>query len=192
MSDPRSAALVCSAIAAWQEGLAGPLVVALDGHGAAGKSTLAEAVAAQLGAVVVRVDDFFRPAGEAGIDGVPMSAYYDWQRLRHEALEGLVAGRRVSFAAFDWERDRLRPGFVELAPATVILVEGVSAGAPALGDLVDRSVLVVTPEEERLRRLHERISDEIWDERWLEEERAYFATRPPESFDLVVSGSAGT
>jgi uridine kinase len=189
MSD---AAPVIEAIVRWQAEVPQPLVVAIDGHGAAGKSTLASEAGEAVGATVVRLDDFFRPAGSAGIEGVPMSVYYDWERLRVEALGPLLAGRDASFAAFDWESDGFLAERVELAPAAVIVVEGVSAAAPALVDLVARSVLVQTPEQERVERLRERISDEIWDERWLAEERAYFNLRPPDWFDLVVSGSGSS
>lgn len=190
MSD--AAGLVGEAIARWRVDVPEPLVVAIDGHGAAGKSTLAGEVAAAVGATVVRLDDFFREAGNVGVEGVPMSSYYDWERVRVGALEPLLAGRSARFAAFDWETNRFLPGQVSLVPAGVVLVEGVSAAAPALAGLVARSVLVQTPEVERERRLHERISDEIWDQRWLDEERAYFALRPPEWFDLVVSGSGSS
>jgi uridine kinase len=189
MSD--AARLLRDAIAGWHAQNGTPLVVAIDGHGAAGKSTLAGEVAEAVGATVVHTDDFFRAAGSADVEGVPMSLYYDWERLRAQALEPLAAGRRASFAAFDWETDALREGLVELEPAAVVVVEGVSAAAPALVDLITRSVLVQTPEQERVQRLHERISDEVWDQRWLEEELAYFGLRPPAWFDLVVSGSSG-
>ena len=119
-----------------------------------------------------------------------MGAYYDWQRLREEALEPLLAGVGASYRAFDWATARFRPQMVHVGAASLILVEGVCATAPALSDLIDRAVLVQTPEPERLRRLHQRVASAVWDERWLATERLYFATRPREAFDLVVSGSA--
>jgi uridine kinase len=156
---------IVDAITAWRRERSGPLVVAIDGHGAAGKSAIAEAVADALAATLVQLDDFFH-AATAG-DGQPMSQYYDWRRLRREALEPALTGDR-----------------------SVVIVEGVSASAPALADLVTRNVLVQTPEPERLERLRGRITPEQWDEAWLAAERVYFATRPADSFDLVVSGSA--
>jgi uridine kinase len=164
------------AIGTWQieeRGL--PFVLAIDGHGAAGKTTIAAEVAAALEAMVVPTDDYFHDAEDNG-DPRPMAQYYSWQALRDERLEPAI--RRV-------RRDpehRLGPH--------LILVEGVSAAAPALADLIDRAVFVQTPEPVRLERLHGRISDEEWDEEWLYAERLYFASRPPDSFDLVVSGLA--
>jgi len=178
-------------IGAWRRGCTGPLVVAIDGHGAAGKSLLAQAAGELLEAAVVHLDDFFREAGTgAGAGESPMAAYYDWQRARREALAPLRAGQRAAWRAFDWETNAYLPELVSVGPATLVLVEGVSATADALADLIDRSVLVVTPQPERIERLHERIDEAVWDEAWLAAEGAYFAERPAAWFDLVVSGSA--
>jgi uridine kinase len=185
-----AAAQIADAISGWRLA-AGGLVVAIDGHGAAGKSALAAAAGRLLSATVVHVDDFFREAGRAAAEGEsPMAAYYDWERLRREALEPLRDGERASFRAFDWERNGYLPGLTVLEPADVILLEGVSSTTDALADLVDRTVLVLTPESERVARLHDRIADEVWDEAWLAAERSYFSDRPEAWFDLVVSGSA--
>jgi uridine kinase len=167
-----ASARIVEAVRGWQAAAPPPLVVAIDGHGAAGKTTLATAAAQTLGAVLLHTDDYLRGASATGDarpmvqDARPMAQYYDWARLRGEALEPALIGQ-----------------------APLILVEGVSAAAPALADLVTRTVFVATPEPIRLERLHGRIKPEEWDVEWLEAERAYFLSRPPESFDLIVSGS---
>jgi uridine kinase len=148
-----------------RETAAAPLVVAIDGHGAAGKTSLATEAAAILGAVLLHTDDYLRGAPATG-DTRPMAQYYDWARLRGEALLPALTGK-----------------------SRLILLEGVSAAAPALADLVAYTVFVATPEPIRLERLHGRITAEEWDTEWLEAEREYFRSRPPESFDLIVSGS---
>jgi uridine kinase len=184
----RSWRAVLNAVSEWRTDHT--LLVAIDGHGAAGKSSIAAELAVQAGAALVHTDDFFRPAGSPGIDGVPMSRYYDWERLRREALEPLLGGRTANFRAFDWESDSFLPGSVSVEPAAVVVLEGVSASAEALAPLVARKVLVVTPEAQRLQRLRERLTDDVWDADWLAEERAYFGAHPADAFDLVVSGAA--
>ncbi len=168
MSD--AAQQIITAVEAWRSEVTGPLVVAIDGHGAAGKTTLAEAVGGQLAAIVVHTDEYFREAADPG-DEHPMARYYDWGALRRRGLEPVLTQ------------------LADASDARVVLLEGVSSAAPALRDLVGRTVLVETPEPVRLERLHGRVSDEEWDEAWLEAERVYFAGRPPETFDLVVPGS---
>ena len=197
MSRGDSAGRVIRAAARWQAaqpGGRGVLVLAIDGHGAAGKSTLAEAVARATGAALVHTDDFFRawPARSrpAAAGARAMAGYYDWRRLRAQALAPLRERRGATFRRFDWERGRGLDGTVAVEPGDLVLVEGVFSAAPELADLVDRSVLVQTAEPERLRRLRRLVRPEEWDEDWLAAEQAYFGlARPPASFDLVVSGT---
>jgi uridine kinase len=196
MSRAGSADRVIKAAARWQAAQPGVLVLAIDGHGAAGKSTIADAVARATGAALVHTDDFFlaprapAAARPAATGTRAMEDYYDWRRLRAQALEPLRARRAATFRRFDWERGRGLDGRVAVAPSDLILVEGVFSAATELSDLVDRSVFVVTPEPERLRRLRRLVTPEEWDEDWLAAERSYFGrTRPPSSFDLVVPGT---
>jgi uridine kinase len=194
MSRGGSTDRVIKAAARWQAAQPGVLVLAIDGHGAAGKSTIADAVARATGAALVHTDDFFRappaPARPAAADTRAMEDYYDWRRLRAEALEPLRARHAATFRRFDWERGRGVDGRVAVPPSDLILVEGVFSAATELSDLVDRSVFVETPEPERLRRLRRLVRPEEWDEDWLAAERSYFGrTRPPSSFDLVVPGT---
>ena len=135
---------IIAAIERWRSDETGPLVVAIDGHGAAGKTTLAAAVAGALKAKVVHTDDYFHAAEDGG-DPRPMAQYYAWQTLREQELEPAIGDRHDPRSA-----------------ARLILVEGVSSAAPALADLVGRTVFVQTPEPVRLGRLHARISDEEW------------------------------
>jgi len=192
MPGGRSAAAarrVTRSAARWRAGRAGVLVVAIDGHGASGKSTIAAAVAEATGAALVHTDDFFRPGGGPGRG---LDRYYDWRRLRAQALEPLRARRGAVFRRFDWDRGSGLGGQVTVNPAGLVLLEGVFSASPQLADLVDRTVFVDTAERERLRRLRGRIAPEEWDDDWLIAEQAYFGqTRPPASFDLTVSGGSG-
>ncbi len=152
--------------ASWQAEHSGPLVIAIDGYGASGKTTIASELELALDAAIVHTDHYYEDHGRFGAEPHPMAQYYHWEALRRECLESTIEDG-----------------------ASLILVEGVSSAAPALADLIDRTVFVETPESVRLERLHQRVTDEEWDEDWLQAERVYFASRPPESFDLVVAGA---
>jgi uridine kinase len=185
---PRLAvAMTLAAIERWRDALPGTLVIAVDGPGASGKSTIASQVAEATGAALIHTDDFFHwPGGPASR---AMENYYDWHRLRTEALEPLRAGIRASFREFDWAAGRGLTGLVTVEPSELIVIEGVFSSAPQLSDLTDRSVLVETAPAERLRRLRSRVTPDEWDDDWLAAEQTYFGTlRPPASFSLVVPG----
>ena len=55
------------------------LVVAIDGHGAAGKTTIACEVAVAREALVVHTDDYFEDRVRMRPGPDPMARYYDWR-----------------------------------------------------------------------------------------------------------------
>jgi uridine kinase len=186
---------VIRAVRRWQAAQAGVLVIAVDGHGAAGKSTIAAGVAHATGAALVHTDDFFqRPASRAAgppHGGQALAQYYDWRRIRAEALVPLRARRAAGFRRFDWARGVGLGPSATVEPSDLIVLEGVFSASPELADLVDRSVFVDTPEPERLRRLRARVTPEEWDTDWLAAEQAYFDVfRPRSSFGLIVPGTS--
>jgi uridine kinase len=188
---------VIAASVGWRQAAGEILVVAVDGRGGSGKTTIAAAVASQTHASVVHTDDFFqwpaRAAGRPAQCAQPLDRYYDWQRIRAQALEPLRAGLAATFPRFDWAAGTGFDGPVTVEPSELIVLEGVFSAAPELADLVDRSVLVETPADERLRRLRARLTEEEWDDDWLAAEQEYFgAVRPPASFSLVVAGAGAT
>jgi uridine kinase len=173
----------------WRREQGEVLVVAVDGHGASGKTTIACGVAAAYEAALVHTDDFFRDQRlSASAAQLPLADYYDWGALRSLALAPLRLGRPAEFPRRHWEEPEAAGRRVVVEPRPIVVLEGVTAAGPALVDLVDRRVLVATPEPERLRRLHSRISDEEWDGDWLVAEQAYFDSLAPDTFDLTVPG----
>lgn len=176
-----------------------PVVVALDGRSGAGKSTLAEAIARDLGASVVHGDDFYRDMPDAerrslsAADGV--DRFFDWERLRDEALVPLRARTPARYRCFNWAAGHGLGETIVIEPRDVVIVEGVYAARPELKDLVDLRVLMVVNESERERRLDQRAGSmdrhapEALDDRWDASERVYFEMIcPTGSFDLVITG----
>ncbi len=165
------------------------LVVALDGHGASGKTTIARGVCAARPAALVHTDDFFRDQRlSESADQLPLAGYYDWDALRNLALAPLRVARPAEFPRRHWEQPEAAGRRVVVEPRPIVVVEGVTAAGPALADLVDRRVLIATPEPVRLRRLHGRIPDAEWDGDWLVAEQAYLDSLAPDAFDLTVPG----
>ncbi|MGA3215650.1 MAG: hypothetical protein ABSD97_08170 [Acidimicrobiales bacterium] len=182
-------AVAADALARWRRSSARVSFVAIDGHGASGKTTLAKSLRAITKASVVHTDDFFVP-GSPGQSGRGIGRYYDVGRLRAEALEPLKAGHEAVFRSFDWELGALSAVCTRVEPSDLVIVEGVYSAAPELSDLVDKAIYVDTAERERLDRLQGRVAPEDWDQEWLAAEKEYFArARPIGSFDLVIRGS---
>jgi len=182
----------------------GPVLVAVDGPSGAGKSTVAAALAAATGGVVVPNDDFFaaeitatqwdaRDAAERARDGV------DWRRLRREALEPLSAWRAAEWHPFDFAGGERPDGTYAMSvdvvhrdPAPVIILDGAYSTRPELADLIDLSILIDVPAAVRQQRLAAREAPAFlaaWHARWDAAEAFYFThVRPPATFDLVIDG----
>ena len=159
-------------------------IIAIDGPGGAGKSSLARQLAAELGdAVVVPTDDF--AAWDDPLDW--------WPRMLTDVIEPASAGCGARY-----QRRRFMTGtlqdWVSVAPAAFTIIEGVSSSRSEWSGYLCFSVWVETPRAERLRRGLARDGDDargLW-EAWMSAEDAFFAVdRPWERASVVVSGTNG-
>jgi uridine kinase len=154
-------------------------ITAVDGPGGAGKSTLASALSAELGAQLVHTDDF--ASWDNPVDW--------WPRLIAEVLEPLTRGEQARFCSTSWGGPP-KPE-VEIAPGGDVIVEGVSASREAFRPYLAFAVWIETPRELRLQRGLERDGEAArpnW-ERWMAAEDAYVEReRPSEHADIVVRG----
>jgi len=169
-----------------------PRVVALDGRGASGKSTLAARLARQVArSAVVHTDDiaWYEP-------------YFKWGHLLADhVLRPLRLGEAVDFRPPAWD-ERGRKGAVDVPAALdLVIVEGVGAGQRELGSLVDATVWVQSDfAETEARGIARDIALGIngnkeqtiafWRE-WMAEELAFLhRQRPWERACLVVAGTS--
>jgi len=98
----------------------GPVrLVAIDGPSGSGKSVFADTLVTDLGATLIRTDDF------ATWDD-PVSW---WPRLVDGVLEPLSAGRLGRYRRTEWTDGHPHPGdHVEVPVPETLVIEGVSAG----------------------------------------------------------------
>lgn len=152
-------------------------LVGIGGRGGAGKSTLAARIE---GAHVVGTDEFWDGRG------------FDLRRLRAEVFEPLLAGRAARYASWVWEARRPGP-MREVAPAGIVVVEGVCALHRLFRDDYDVRVWVEAPAAIRLARGVARDGEaarDTWVNRWMPMEDRYVERDDPISAaDIVVDGS---
>ncbi len=170
-----------------------PLLVGIDGHSAAGKSTLARCIAENVSeTTVVPMDDFYRMMPEEERFGLTpeegCERYYDWQRL-HQVLEALTAGRTSQYQRYDWTANRLS-ATVTVEPKGVILVEGCYSLRPELFPYYHVTFFAIASEKARLERQKLRAdANEAWLAKWDAAEAYHFVKHMPEkAVDLVVYG----
>lgn len=173
----------------------GRLFGAIDGGGGAGKSTLARGIEdAFAGCVsIVRCDDFYRPLSAAEFSRLSAQEayenYFDWRRLRDEALTPLRNGQPARYQRYDWSSDRLAE-WIAVEPREIVLIEGVFSTRPELRAMIDVAIFIETPRDERVRRMLARSQPSTaWIDQWMAAEDWFLEnTAPQRGADLVLEG----
>ncbi|MFJ2649307.1 uridine kinase [Streptomyces sp. NPDC087420] len=158
----------------------GPVrLVAVDGHAGSGKSTFATRLADALGgAPVLRLDDL-----------ATHEELFAWlPRLLDQVVDPFARGTSARYAPYDWTLRRFGAPRV-LAPAPVVLIEGVGAGRRALRPYLARLLWMDRGAEESWRRGRRRDGPAqagFWDG-WTVAETSHFAEDPSRPFaDALV------
>ncbi|MEU0148267.1 hypothetical protein ABZ119_20245 [Streptomyces sp. NPDC006288] len=158
----------------------GPVrLVAVDGHAGSGKSTFAGRMAAALGeAPVLHLDDLATHEELFGWPG----------RLRAQVLDPLSRGECARYAPYDWTTRRFGAPRT-LAPAPVMLIEGVGAGRAAVRPFLSTLLWIEGDSQASWERGRLRDGPGLagfWDG-WTVEERRHFADDPSYPFaDAVI------
>ena len=156
-------------------------IVAIDGPGGSGKSSLAELLSQELEAQVVHTDDF--ASWHNPVDW--------WPVLIAKVLEPLAAGRTATYRPTSWGGPARAKVIIE--PREIVVVEGVTATRASFRPYLAYSIWVETPRELRLRRGLDRDGQDAlpaW-EGWMAEEDTYVAReRPADHVNAVLPGDA--
>jgi Cytidylate kinase len=153
-------------------------LVAVDGPSGAGKTTLAEDVAAALAAPTIHMDDLY-----PGWDGLRAATH----RVTEWVVEPLRHGQPARYRRWDWAAGEYAE-WVQLPVSDVLVLEGCGAGALPSGAAA--SVLVWVEAEESVRRARGLARDpdyeRFWDDWAAQERRLYDADRTWERADLYL------
>ncbi len=178
--DAQFADVIAAAQSAGLIAKARTVIVAIDGFGGAGKSTLAARVAERLDAVVVQTDDF------ASWDN-PLDW---WPRLLEQVLVPLSHDEPARYQRYDWDARELAE-WIEVAPGGIVIVEGVSSSRAAFRPFLSLAIWVDAPSDLRLARGLERDGVDMRDQwiEWMSAEQAWADDEDPRAAaDLIVSG----
>ncbi len=155
-----------------------PLVIAIDGRAASGKSTLAEQLSELLDADVIHMDDFFlRPELRSEERLAEPGGNVHYERFCEEVLPYLKSPEMFSYRIFDCSRMDYN-GERGISNAQIRIVEGSYSHHPKFGKYADLFVFSDVDEEEQLRRIRLRNGEEkaqVFAKKWIPMEERYFA-----------------
>ena len=152
------------------------IIVAIDGNCTAGKTTLANQLAANYDCNIFHMDDFFlRPEQRTVERFAEIGGNVDYERFNVEVLLPLKSGKPFSYRPFDCSTFQLTDP-VAVMPKKLNIIEGTYSLHPYFGEVYDLKVfLSITPELQRERILqrpvflHKRFFEE-----WIPMENQYF------------------
>lgn len=156
-------------------------LICVDGLAGSGKTTLARAVAAAAGAPLIHTDELLE--GWRGLPGLGTTI--------EALLRRLAQGEVSSWRRWDWHASSWAESH-PVAPAPLLVIEGVGSGAAAYDDLITTLVWIEASVDVRLARGLERDGEHMrveW-ERWIGVEAAMHAhERTRERADLAYSSN---
>lgn len=159
-----------------RKGQGQPVLLAIDGRCAAGKTTLARALQERLSCNVVPMDDFFlRPEQRTPERYQEPGGNVDRERFWEEVLLPLKSGTAFCYQPFDCRRMALgKPIYV--SPKAITIIEGAYSCHPALWDFYDLHVFLTLSPNVQLRRLTDRNPEmlERFLQQWIPLEEQYF------------------
>ncbi len=125
-----------------------PVLVAIDGRCAAGKTTLAEELRELCGCGVVHMDHFFlRPEQRTEERLNTPGGNVDRERVLQEVLLPLSREEEVSYRPYDCKLQALKEA-VQVVPGPVTVIEGAYACHPSLREYYDLKVFLTVEKEE--------------------------------------------
>ena len=164
-------------------------LVCLDGPAGSGKTTLADLLVADcarrgLSTSLVHMDDVYE-----GWSGLAAAG----EKVRTTIVEPLGRGEAAGYHRYDWHAQEYAE-LVPVAPADLLVVEGVGSGHLGYADRITVLAFVEAPQATRFRRGLERDGAALapqW-RRWaLDEERLHEAEQTRARADVLVDGVTG-
>ena len=155
----------------------GPVVIALDGRAASGKTTLSELLSVVTCADVIHMDDFFVPPELRSEKrfGTPGENIHH-ERFSMEVLPFISDEKPFSYRIFDCSKMDYN-GKREITNKAFRIVEGSYSCHPVFGKYADVTAFSDVSYEEQLRRIRSRNGErllQMFVDRWIPSEEEYF------------------
>lgn len=167
-----------------------PLVIAVDGRAASGKTTLADSLSKRLSASVIHMDDFFLPREMRTDERLSQpGGNLHYERFCREVLPNLAKAEDFRYQRFDCAE--MAPGdWIKVCKSDIYIVEGSYSHHPVFGDYAHVKIFMdISPEKQMLRIVQRNGAQraEVFRRCWIPMEESYFAAYSvKENSDIVL------
>ncbi|MCL2611533.1 MAG: hypothetical protein FWE02_07680 [Defluviitaleaceae bacterium] len=154
-----------------------PIIIAIDGRCASGKSTLADHLKEHYeDATVIRMDHFFlQPYQRTEERSLEPGGNVDRERFLEEVLKPLKKGENLSYKPFDCKTMTFAEEVIVLK-RKITIIEGSYSCHPDLAEYYDLKIFLNIDEAEQLKRIEKRNGQNtfMFKEKWIPLEEKYF------------------
>ena len=160
-----------------------PVLIAIDGRCASGKTTLGERLREALSCDLFHMDDFFlRPEQRTPERYAQPGGNVDRERFFEEVLRPFRLKKPFSYRPFDCHSMTLKAP-VPVTPGDIAVVEGTYSCHPALWEYYQLHVFLTTTGQKQMERIRRRNPAEaaMFETRWIPLEERYFSAVPVEA-----------
>lgn len=153
-----------------------PVLAAIDGRCASGKTTVAALVAQRLECNVVHMDDFFLQPNQRTVERLrEPGGNVDYERVEADVLQPAKYGLPIQYQKFDCSRMALGEEII-LRPGKLLIVEGAYSCHPKLRDYFDLRIFMSIDAKAQMERIKKRNGEEraqMFRDRWIPLEENY-------------------
>ncbi len=157
-----------------------PVVAAIDGRCASGKTTAAELIAQIFPAEIIHMDDFFLPPELRTAERLSeVGGNLHRERFLTEVIPNLRTPDGFAYRVFQCSTFTYAPEPRRIKPSKLIICEGSYSLHPAFGEYYDLALFSDVEKDEQLRRIRERDGEYIltrFINEWIPMEERYFDT----------------
>ena len=155
------------------------VLLAIDGYGGSGKTTLARAIQLNFpGSAIITLDDF----------ATDTTSGADRNRFISHVLMPLSEGKDARYQRFNW-REKILADWITVEPKGLIIIEGVSVLGEDFNSYYDLRVWIDCPFDIASQRMKERdknMHNPTYFNVWEKEDAEYGKTEPWKRADLIV------
>lgn len=167
-------------------------LIGIDGLGASGKTTIAEALRKLRPDIsIIHVDEFYRPKADRTVgivEGAIVSPDFEWDRLDGQVFDPIRRGFPVIYQSFDWRHDAAGR-WIEIPQGNWVVIVGVYALQSRFFSYYDYTIWCDATKENRTERMIKREGEMVaqeWLSNWSAREDRYYEIDAPDKRASVV------